>query len=74
MPKRLPSDCIRMYSELGDRDKKHMGLRFRERYQHVTNDRFQAVATGKAPDLTLDEYEFTQRLIKQFHDVKFAKT
>lgn len=61
-----------MYSQLSDRDKMHMGLRFRDRYGHVTNNRFQAIATGKAQDLTLDEYEFTQTLIKKFFDFKFS--
>lgn len=72
MAKSLPQNTVKMYSELGDRDKKHMGLRFRERYNHVTNDRFQAIATGKAKDLTLDEYEFTQSLIQRFYS--FSKT
>ncbi len=72
MAKRLPNNVLKMYTELSDRDKKHMGLRFKERYSHVTNGRFHAIATGKAKDLTLDEYEFTETLIKRFFTFKFS--
>lgn len=70
MPQRLPSTIIKMYSELSDRDKTHMGIRFKERYKHVTSDRFQKIARGRADDLTFDEFEFVQKLIKDFYQFK----
>lgn len=73
MAQSLPAGIMDMYSKLSDRDKKHMGLRFKERYNHVTVNRFQAITNGRASDLTLDEYEYTIKIIKQFYQFRFPK-
>lgn len=70
MAQTLPANVVKMYKELSERDKTHMGLRFKERYNHVTADRFQKIARGRANDLTLDEWEYTQKLIKDFYTFK----
>lgn len=69
----LPAGIMDMYSKLSDRDKKHMGLRFKERYNHVTVNRFQAITNGRATDLTLDEFQYVQKLIKEFYLFRFPK-
>jgi hypothetical protein len=62
------------YAALSDREKMHLGRRFMDRYQHVTKDRFHAVVTGKANDVTFDEADFLNEQISKFYNFKHQLT